>query len=85
MRMQGNALDTNGLCPIAPRPVPGGSDTQQVIVSENPHSAIDNGGALCPQEIFDNDDRAGSELQQQVPTERFKARKRQVEEQVCIN
>lgn len=84
LRFSGDDSDTKGDCPIIPRPVAGNSGTQQLIFSGSQHNGRENVGALCSQEIIENDGCAGSESQQQAPTERFTARKRQVEAQVCI-
>ncbi|XP_010686759.2 E3 ubiquitin-protein ligase COP1 isoform X2 [Beta vulgaris subsp. vulgaris] len=82
LRFSGDDSDTKGDCPIIPRPVAGNSGTQQLIFSGSQHNGRENVGPLCSQEIIENDGCAGSESQQQAPTERFTARKRQVEAQL---
>ncbi|XP_021719759.1 E3 ubiquitin-protein ligase COP1-like [Chenopodium quinoa] len=80
LRLRGDDFDTKGFCDKVRRPLAGGSGTQETF----PGSLQCKGGNLgapCSQEHLENDVRAGSELQQQAPTEKFKARKRQVETQ----
>ncbi|XP_057544720.1 E3 ubiquitin-protein ligase COP1-like isoform X2 [Amaranthus tricolor] len=73
-------LDITGICPIAPRSLAGGSATQQVMLS-GLLCGGDSVSGRCSKETLENDFRAGLELYQLAPTERFKARKRQVETQ----
>ncbi|KAL2931245.1 E3 ubiquitin-protein ligase COP1 [Bienertia sinuspersici] len=63
-------------CQIVPRPVVGGSVTQEIE-----HNGRDSGGVPHNQDFVEIDDRAWLGLQQQAPAEGFKARKRQVEAQ----
>lgn len=81
--MREDDLDITGICPIAPRSLAGGSATQQVMLS-GLLCGGDSVSGRCSKETLENDFRAGLELYQLAPTERFKARKRQVETQVCI-
>lgn len=81
--MREDELDITDICPIAPRSFAGGSATQKVILP-GLLCGGDSVNGRCSKGTLENDFRAGVELHQLAPTERFKARKRQVETQVCI-
>ncbi|KNA04927.1 hypothetical protein SOVF_195150 [Spinacia oleracea] len=80
LRMRGDDFDTKGSGHTILRPMVDGSGTQVTISGSLPCGEV-NVGAPVSQECLENDVRAGSKLQQQAPTEKYKARKRQVEAQ----